>query len=53
MWDHFSNRFPHRISDHSHGNVAVDFFHRYKVFSIFNLFGLLLIKVVSYNIEDL
>ncbi|KAF2602829.1 hypothetical protein F2Q70_00024606 [Brassica cretica] len=30
MWDHFSNRFPHRISDHSHGNVAVDFFHRYK-----------------------
>ncbi|KAL1210841.1 Beta-glucosidase 26, peroxisomal [Cardamine amara subsp. amara] len=30
MWDHFSNRFPHRISDSSDGNVAVDFFHRYK-----------------------
>nr|AEM44334.1 PEN2 [Arabis alpina] len=30
VWDHFSNRFPHRISDSSDGNVAVDFFHRYK-----------------------
>jgi hypothetical protein len=32
--------FAERINDHSNGNVAVDFYHRYKVWEFFIIFSL-------------
>ncbi|KAF2293584.1 hypothetical protein GH714_003094 [Hevea brasiliensis] len=31
VWDTFTHEYPERIKDHSTGDVAVDFYHRYKV----------------------
>ncbi|KAK7243528.1 hypothetical protein RIF29_38327 [Crotalaria pallida] len=30
VWDIFTHRYPDRVADHSNGDVAVDFYHRYK-----------------------
>ncbi|KAJ9174477.1 hypothetical protein P3X46_013115 [Hevea brasiliensis] len=30
VWDTFTHKYPERIKDHSNGDVAVDFYHRYK-----------------------
>ncbi|KAJ9174479.1 hypothetical protein P3X46_013117 [Hevea brasiliensis] len=30
VWDTFTHEYPERIKDHSTGDVAVDFYHRYK-----------------------
>nr|XP_027102880.1 furcatin hydrolase-like [Coffea arabica] len=30
IWDTFSHQYPNKIADHSTGDIAVDFYHRYK-----------------------
>ena len=50
IWDHFTHNQPNKIADHSNGDIACDFYHKYKEdIKIMKEMGVKIPNIISYS----